>query len=216
MFVVKKSTVLRLGKWVKGKHLLPILKNLLCSTENWVPLDTKERYQYPGWHSSSVGNVLYYTDNVKSMPYYNDPHFLWSDIQLSKTSTTKNKYWLSHCNGVKKCGECDHVLPKSYLKNNCSRHPTADLIATEGCAVEFVYIFPQNIEDLRGWTGGIIRSSEVVPMLNLHNHPIGCSLNHKLPAKVISDITKTLEDNPYLTTRQIQCGPRVRLSTRFG
>ena len=73
----------------KGKHVLPILKNLLCSTENWVPLDTKERYQYPGWHSSSVGNVLYYTDNVKSMPHYNDPHFLWSDIQLSKTSTTK-------------------------------------------------------------------------------------------------------------------------------
>ena len=23
------------------------------------PLDTRERYQYPGWHSSSVGNVLY-------------------------------------------------------------------------------------------------------------------------------------------------------------
>ena len=43
-------------------------------------------------------------------------------------------------------------------------------------------------------------------MQNLHNHPIGCSLNHKLPSKVISDITKTLEDNPYLTTRQIQCG----------
>ena len=97
-------------------------------------------------------------------------------------------------------------MPKSYLKNNCSQHPTADLIATEGCAVEFVYIFPQNIEDQRRWIGGIIRSSEVVPMLNLHNHPIGCSLNHKLPATVISDITKTLEDNPYLTTRQIQCG----------
>ena len=107
---------------------------------------------------------------------------------------------------MKKCGECDHVLPKSYLKNNCSQHPTADLIATEGCAVEFVYIFPQNIKDQRRWIGGIIQSSEVVPMLNLHNHPIGCSLNHKLPAKVISDITKTLEDNLYLTTRQIQCG----------
>ena len=43
-------------------------------------------------------------------------------------------------------------------------------------------------------------------MQNLHNHPIGLSLNHKLPVKVISDITKTLQDNPYLTTRQLQCG----------
>ena len=43
-------------------------------------------------------------------------------------------------------------------------------------------------------------------MQNLHNHPIGCSLNHKLPVRVISDITKTLENNPYLTTHQIQCG----------
>ena len=69
---INNAQVRRVGK---GKHVLPILKNLLCSTENWVPLDTKKRYQYPGWHSSSVGNVLYYTDNVKSMPHYNDLHF---------------------------------------------------------------------------------------------------------------------------------------------
>ena len=207
-------------KWIgKGKHPLPILKNLLCGTENWLPLDTKEIYQYPGWHSSSAGNVLYYTDNVKSLPQYSEPHFMWSDIQMSKTSTTKNKfklqinskeenlqYCLSHCNGVKKCAECDHVFPKSYVKNNCNQHPLADLISTEGCAVEFVYIFPQNVEDQRRWIGGLTRSVEVTPMQNLHNHPIGYTLNHKLPAKVISDITKTLEDNPYLTTRQIQCG----------
>ena len=211
-----KAQIKRVGK---GKHLLPILKDLLCRTENWAPLDTKEKYQYPGWHNSSIGNVLYYTDNVKSLPQYSESHFLWSDIQLNKTSTTKNKftiqinskeenlqYWLSHCNGVKKCGECDHILPKSYIKNNCKQHPTADLISTEGCAVEFVYIFPQNVEDHRRWIGGLIRSFEVAPMQNLHNHPIGLSLNHKLPVKVISDITKTLQNNPYLTTRQLQCG----------
>ena len=110
------------------------------------------------------------------------------------------------CHGVKKCGECDHVLPKYYIKSNCNQHPTVDLISTEGFTVEFVYIFSQNVEDQRRWIGGIIRSSEVAPTQNLHNHPIGYSLNHKLPAKVISDITKTLEDNPYLTTCQIQCG----------
>ena len=72
----------------------PILKNLLCDIKNWAPLDTKEKYQYPGWHGSTVGNVLYYTDNVKSLPQYSEPHFLWSDIQLimSKSSTTKNRF----------------------------------------------------------------------------------------------------------------------------
>ena len=98
MFMVKKSTILRLGK-------------------RKAPSSNTEK------------------------PFMYDPHFLWSDIQLSKASTTKNKYWLSYYNGVKKCGQCDHVLSKSYLKNNCSQHPTADLIATEGCAVEFLSIF---------------------------------------------------------------------------
>ena len=51
---INNAQIKRVGK---GKHLLLILKNLLCSTENWVPLDTKERYQYPGLHSSSAGNV---------------------------------------------------------------------------------------------------------------------------------------------------------------
>jgi len=102
-------------------------------------------------------------------------------------------YWLSHCNGVKKCEECEH--------------PEADLITTEGCPVEFIYVYPQNAEDKRRWIGGLIRSSEVAPALNLHNHPIGVeSLSHKLPAMVVSDIAKTLDDNPYFTTRQLQCG----------
>lgn len=70
------------------------------------------------------------------------------------------------------------------------QYHTANLISTEGCAVEFVHIFPQNAEDPRRWIGGLIQSFEVAPMQNLHNHPIGHSLNYKLPVKVISDITK--------------------------
>ena len=30
-----------------------------------------------------------------------------------------------------------------------------------GCAVKFVYIFPQNVEDQRRWIGELIRSFEV-------------------------------------------------------
>ena len=65
----------------------------------------------------------------------------------------------------------------------------------------------QNAKDERRWIGGLIQSSEVALALNLHNHPIGVeSLSHKLPAMVVSDIAKTLDDNPYLTTHQLQCG----------
>jgi len=49
----------------KGKHLLPMLKSLLCANENWIPLETKEIYQYRGLHRSLVGNALYYTENIE-------------------------------------------------------------------------------------------------------------------------------------------------------
>jgi len=70
-------------------------------------------------------------------------------------------YWLSHCNGVKKCEECDHVLPKSYSKNNCKEHPEADLIATEGCPVEFInFMFIRNMPKTK--EGGSGDKSEVL------------------------------------------------------
>ena len=34
-------------------------------------------------------------------------------------------------------------------------------------------------------------------------------MNHKLPKKVCYDLEKTIEDNPYLTTRQIACGQGI-------
>ena len=94
-----------------------------------MPLQTKKKYQYPGWHDeNTAGNVLYFAENIESLPHYSGPHFLWSDIQLSKSSTTKNNftmqinlksehlhYWLSWCNGVRRCGQCNHVLPRSFI-----------------------------------------------------------------------------------------------------
>ena len=46
----------------------------------------------------------------------------------------------------------------------------------------------------------------VTPKNNLHNHPINGSLSHKIPKKVSSDLGKTIEDNPYLSTCQIASG----------
>ena len=165
--------------------------------------------------------TLYYTSDVTKLPHYSesDPHFLWSDIQLSKSSTSKNKpdinigdkpeklcYWMSQCKGVKKCQECDHVAPSSSRKNNCKDHPNAKLVEVQNCLVEFVYIYPVALDDPRRWIGGIIQSKDVPADVNLHNHPVKRCLSHKLPSMVTADITKTLEDNPYLTTQQLASG----------
>lgn len=79
----------------KCKHTAPVLKDLLVEGEDWIELieSNKEKYQYPGWHDSCIGNVLYYSTDITKLPHYNesDPHFLWSDIQLSKASTSKHR-----------------------------------------------------------------------------------------------------------------------------
>ena len=163
-----------------------------------------------------------YTDNVTTLPQYSGEHHLWQDIQFGKASTSKNtmsvvingrkeslNYWMARCNGVKKCIECDHVLPNVYVKNNCKSHPGAALETTGDCAVKFVYVFSANFEDNRRWIGGIVRSDVVSPCKNLHNHPVDLSLSHKLSSMVTSAIQKSIDENPYLTTHQIACGQGI-------
>ena len=112
---------------------------------------------------------------------------------------------------MKKCASSDHVVPNSFVRNNCKLHPKTALCQNEDCPIEFVYVFPQSSDDKRRWIWGVISSSEVCPQKNLHNHPISSGLNHKLelPKKDWADLEKTIEDNPYLTTRQIACGQGI-------
>ena len=136
---------------------------MLANGENWIELtdSNTERYQYPGWHDSCIGNILYYSDDITKLPHYNDsdPHFVWSDIQLSKASTSKIKlevtirgktesllYWISDCKGVKRCHDCDHVVHFLIKKNNsyCKEHPTAKLVRE--VHMEFVHVYPSNPE----------------------------------------------------------------------
>ena len=112
---------------------------------------------------------------------------------------------MSKCKGVKKCSDCDHVVPNSFKKNNCRSHPKAELVEICDCPVEFVYVFPLCLGNRR-WIGGLVRSFDVHPQQSLHNHPIHQSLSQKLPQKVALDIEKTVKDNPYLTARQLATG----------
>ena len=76
---------------------------------------------------------------------------------------------MSDCKGVKKCSDCNHVVPTCFRKNNCKEHPTAELVEVCGYPVEFIYVYPAVPEDNRRWIGGIIRSTKL-----MSNQPIIC------------------------------------------
>ena len=48
----------------KGCHLLPLVKSLLQSKENWKTVTDKESYQYLGTFPSPSKNFLWYVDDV--------------------------------------------------------------------------------------------------------------------------------------------------------
>ena len=101
----------------KGCHLLPLVKRLLQCKENWRSVTDKESYQYLGTFPSPSQNFLWYVDDLTKLPNYteSDPDFMWSDIQFSKQSSTKQLitvdvgsgeerfiFQKSQCRGVKK------------------------------------------------------------------------------------------------------------------
>ena len=75
----------------KGCHLLPLVKKLLESKENWKKITDKENYQFLGTFSFPAHNMLWYVEDITKLPHYtaSDPDFLWSDVQFSKNSSTK-------------------------------------------------------------------------------------------------------------------------------
>ena len=54
--------------------MAPVLKDLLAEGEDWIELteSNKERYQYPRWHDSCIGNALYYSADITKLPHYNE------------------------------------------------------------------------------------------------------------------------------------------------
>ena len=104
-----------------------------------------------------------------------DKHFLLKDIQISKgkprapqkiTIEVNHKeeeifYRIVPCGGVKHCA----VDGCSYV----SKLYDIDLVITNECPVEFVYIWPVNISDKRRWLTGLVSRSDLQSD-NLHNH----------------------------------------------
>ena len=145
---VKDITRKREGK---GCHLISTVKVLLRSKESWKEISDKNNYHFLGVFSEPSCNVLWYTNDVTQLSHYTleDPDFLWNDIQFSKRSSTKQTvdlfigeqgkkrclYYKAQCNGVKKCCECQHVVPNSAIRNSCTEHPGSPLTRVKDCPV---------------------------------------------------------------------------------
>ena len=202
-----------------GCHLLPLVKKLLESKENWKEIQDKKDYQFLGTFSAPSHNVLWYTQDVTTLAHYTpcDPDFLWSDIQFSKNSSTKQsievdvgqgleKMWFhrAQCKGVKKCSQCSHTVCNSTIRNTCRVHANSPLIQITACDVEFVYIRPEKATDNRRWIGGLLRKHSFESMENFHSHEMISS--HRIPQRVRSEITSAVTANPSLTASQISSG----------
>lgn len=144
-----------------------------------------------------------------------DPHFVYSDIQLSishSTLSTKNIdidgentnicFRRSTCQGIRSCPEdCSYVVSTRKKVNRCTVHRTEKKLTSSGeYPVSFVYMWPEDESDHRRW----------LTVLNLeqpgisHNHPPPAP--HKIAAKVREDIAECFKRNPEATAKEIQKG----------
>ena len=169
----------------KGCHLLPLVKKLLESKENWKVIVDKENYQFLGTFLFPTQNILWYVEDITKLPHYtaSNPDFLWSDVQFSKNSSTKQlievkndkgvqKLWFhkAQCKGVKKCEQCDHTVCNSTIRNTCREHSNFPLVQVSDCDVEFVYLKPEDANDNQRWIGDLLRKHSFPAAKNFHSH----------------------------------------------
>ena len=202
----------------KGSNILTIVRKLLSEPENWMKVESKRSYHFPGVLPKPLLQQLSYTEDILSLQQScKDPHFIWKDIQLSKGQLNKDRlikieinnkteevyYRSAPCLGVKYCpkDECTHIVPIRD-KRNCPKH-NIPLQKTSDCPVEFVYIYPKERADGRRCFGGIVRCQKS-PSENLHNHKIHAA--NKISQSVKEKISDAISSNPALTPSDIACG----------
>lgn len=200
----------KLSRKCKGIHLLPVLRRLLSSCNNWFTICETKHHHYRGVFHCPSPQHLGCTEDITKLPFYSpeDEHFLFSDIQLSKAKPREPRcitfcmnYRIAPCGGVKICSAkgCSYV-PSTREHRRCSEHPNQPLEHSGTCPVEFVYVRPTNSENKRRWLSGLVRSGDLSSM-NLHNYPLnGAS---KI---VVHDICNRLDEDPSLKTHDIVTG----------
>ena len=87
-------------------------------------------------------------------------------------------------------------------ENTCLSHPSAPLVWTEKCDVYFIYIRPTEEDDKRRWLG--IMSLFPSKQSLCHSHPV--PVESKLPQVLVTDMKKTLCDDPTHTANDLSKG----------
>ncbi len=154
----------------------------------------KEDYQFPGVFTKQFQAVFYTPDYTKFVaPRHTDPHFMWSDIQLSKDkvnihtttmeiagNTEVVTYRSAPCNGVKVCpvSGCSHVVPIS------KKHPKEQLQKTNfkdsKCPIQFTYVHPNKKLWILGLLASRKKQQRICTIIHCILHHISSNSRYKI------------------------------------
>ena len=134
LIILMKNLEVKKKRVGKDSNILTIVRKLLSEPENWMKVESKRSYHFPGVLLKLLLQQLSYTEDMLSLQQScKDPHFLWRDIQLSKGQLNKDRlikieiwevyYRSAPCLGVKYCpkDKCTHIVPICD-KRNCPKH----------------------------------------------------------------------------------------------
>ena len=70
----------------KGSRIIDTVKELMKDSSAWSHISTKQEYQFPGLLNDVTNQYMLHTLDMRKLPQAtpDNPHFMWSDIQISK------------------------------------------------------------------------------------------------------------------------------------
>ena len=75
----------------KESNILSVANKLLLEENNWMQVESKSSYQFPGIFKTSLQQQLYFTSDVPQLVQScKHLHFIWKDSQLSKGPLNKD------------------------------------------------------------------------------------------------------------------------------
>ena len=214
-----------------GSNLMPIIEELLSSSDNWYEVESTKHYQYPGVFQEPTSSEEVEADpnpprmghvvNLHTLPHFSgqNHHLLYNENQLSRGHYNDNvcdvdidgqkqqvhiRY--AACKGVLKCSMVGCTFTGSQTTKKCPNHPEAEMKPSGSCPVYIVYVYPKDYtENSERWVTGITKDRLLNKTSNnLHNHPL--PQPSKVPTLVKESVTQAVRSNPTLTPSQLNLG----------
>lgn len=226
---------IRKARAPSGSNLMPVIEDLLSSSQNWFQVTHSKDYQYPGLFpeppklrirndESSVSQApprMGHIVNIHSLPHFTgqNHHLLYTENQLSKGHYNDNIRQVNidgqdrelhiryaACKGVLKCGVSGCTFVGSKTSKKCPTHPTAKLASSGNCPVYVVYAYPSNpTEDGERWITGITKDS-LANKSSTNLHNHPLPTPSKVPEIVSLSVKQAVQNNPGITPSQLNIG----------